>query len=415
MKVLVIGIALLFLGSNITTLTSTGINQSQRMDSTHKKESQGYYISLNGTLGQNGWYVSKVRVTITGLQGNEIVQYSLDNGKWESYNEPFLVKEGNHSITAIVNNKNGNLTLLNPVLFKVDYTPPYLVMNVDWLFLKLRYDAYTQDNISGIDRVEFWIGPFLQYTHKFTDPSGSQYTYWILSPIPHINITVMEKAYDLAGNVILQGVDSVPKRERAEQDNQDPRNISSFQKPELKTKSTFNGYNISMIGKPGNNSWYISNVTVFVGGLQGNESVYYSMDNEEWQTYDFPLTLFLDGVHSFTVVVLDQYGTVTLLDPVFIKIDKTPPTATLSEKFKVNWRGIFFIFIDTAHAQDNTSGLDRIEFWAGSTLKYSQSFYYHSGTQTATWYHHRKIKVITVIAYDLAGHFIKNEFNLNST
>jgi len=296
-------------------------------------------------------------------------------------------------------------------------TSPYIVMNRDFLLFKIKYTAVTSDNISGVDRVEFWIGPFLQYTYKFQDPSGQQEATWILHPVPHFNVSVIEKTYDLAGNMAWATPDSTPMRRsqsqrslRVQQINQDLQE-SRQQGPNTKTASR--GYNITLKGTMGNNSWYISNVSLTIKGLQGNESVFYSMDNGDWQSYTSPITLCTDGNHPFTAVVINQQGNVTLLNPIFIKLDKTPPTAILSEKFRLRnrWPRYWIDFEYTVRTQDTTSGLDNIEFWKGSSLIYEHNFYYPSGEQSVTWRQHHRINGLTVVVYDLAGNFIRQGFS----
>jgi hypothetical protein len=309
------------------------------------------------------------------------------------------------------------VTLLDPILIKIDMTSPYIVMNRDFLLFKIKYTAVTSDNISGVDRVEFWIGPFLQYTYKFQDPSGQQEATWILHPVPHFNVSVIEKTYDLAGNMAWATPDSTPMRRsqsqrslRVQQINQDLQE-SRQQGPNTKTASR--GYNITLKGTMGNNSWYISNVSLTIKGLQGNESVFYSMDNGDWQSYTSPITLCTDGNHPFTAVVINQQGNVTLLNPIFIKLDKTPPTAILSEKFRLRnrWPRYWIDFEYTVRTQDTTSGLDNIEFWKGSSLIYEHNFYYPSGEQSVTWRQHHRINGLTVVVYDLAGNFIRQGFS----
>jgi hypothetical protein len=309
------------------------------------------------------------------------------------------------------------VTLLDPIIIKIDMMMPYIVMNIDFLLFRIRYTAVTSDNMSGVDRVEFWIGPYLQYTYKFTDPSGQQTAVWVLSPHPRINITITEKAYDLAGNMAWTYPDSTPMNRNQNQSSlsvqQINQNLQESQQQEPNTKTTSRGYNITLNGTMGNNSWYLSNVSLTIKGLQGNESVFYSMDNGYWQSFNSPITLCLDGNHPFTVVVIDQHGNVTLLNPIFIKIDKTPPTATLSEKFRLRnrWYGYWICFEYTVRTRDTTSGLDRVEFWDGSSLKYEQNLYHGTGQKVVTWLHHRRINGLTVVVYDLAGNIIQQGFS----
>ena len=191
-----------------------GDNISQARELNTKTVSSGYNITLNGTMGKNGWYVSNVVVTITGLQGNESVFYCIDQGHWQSYTSPLIIsKDGTHPFTAIVIGQDGNVTMLDPLFFKIDKTSPIVELDQDILLLKIKWATHTEDDVSGLDRVEFWLGSSLQQTVRFYQPYGMQTATWVLKGTllrqirrHHANDNVSVVVYDLAGNFQWQSI-----------------------------------------------------------------------------------------------------------------------------------------------------------------------------------------------------------------
>ena len=402
-KVVIVGVILLFLGSSIPALASPG-NHQRQIQAPDAKESRGYSISLRGTEGKNGWYVSNVAVEIRGLQGNESVFYSLDYGYWQSYTKPITVTtDGNYFFIAVIIDQHGNVTLLNPVVIKIDKTTPCFIYNKNILLFRIKFTALAKDNTSGLDRIEFWIGPYLQYTHKFNQPFGEQTVTWVYHTLfHHTNYSYDVRVFDLAGNYQLQGPDNIQVQSQ-NQSNHDsstipvlPGNNLPCQCQELNTQ----GYNITLQGGRGNNGWFVGNVNVTITGSQDNTSVFYNLDFGQWQPYQSPITIRSDGNHTFIAIVKNQDGNVTLLDPVLIKIDQTQP-------YLVWYYDILLFKIKyTAITQDNISGMDRVEFWIGPFLQYTYRFNNPSGVQVAYWILHPVPHIsvtVTVIAYDLAG------------
>jgi len=164
-------------------------------------------ITLNPSApnGANGWYVSNVVFTLKAtddMSGVGSIMYRIDGGSAVPYSSGVTIStDGNHTIGYYAVDKVGNTETEKSVAVHVDKTMPYIVLNKDILVNKIKYTAVVQDNMSLMDRVEFWIGPYLEFTQTMADPSGSQEAIWILSPVPHINVSVAAKAFDLAGNM----------------------------------------------------------------------------------------------------------------------------------------------------------------------------------------------------------------------
>jgi len=410
MKKMIVGcIILLFLGSSIPAFAYSNENQAWF----DKANSRGYNIGLNGTIGTNGWYVGNVTVTITGLQGNESVFYSVDYARWQSYHSPIMVsEEGSQVFIAVVIDQQRSVTLLKPVTIQIDKTPPELSLNVDRIFFrKVKYSVSAYDKTSGLDNIEFQLASALKHTQHFYNPFGTQSASWILRlfQVPNHqidNITVT--ANDLAGNVALTGNGTISRKSQSQSIPCNSNILTVLennlpQHQELNAASDSRGYNITLQGGRGNNGWFVTPVVVNVTGSQGNCTVRYNLDFGQWQTYTSPLKINKDGNHTFIVFVLDQDGNVTILDPVLIKIDRTMPYCVLNRDILLN--RIKY----TAVTQDNISGIDRVEFWIGPFLQYTNKFYDYSGQQEAVWILHpipRCNLTVETKTYDLAGNMI---------
>jgi len=88
-------------------------------------------VSLFGTIGDNGWYISDVQIEFqvnsTALL-NE-TWYRLDNGNWTKYDQPInITTEGQTSIEFYSTDKAGNVEEVKNLTVKVDKTPPMITV-----------------------------------------------------------------------------------------------------------------------------------------------------------------------------------------------------------------------------------------------------------------------------------------------
>ena len=87
-------------------------------------------ISLSGTLGNNGWYVSNVQVALTaadneGGSGVAKTEYSFDGIAWISYLSPFMVStEGTTTVYHRSTDSAGNVEENKTEAIKIDKTLP---------------------------------------------------------------------------------------------------------------------------------------------------------------------------------------------------------------------------------------------------------------------------------------------------
>jgi hypothetical protein len=174
--------------------------------------------SLSGTMGENGWYVSNVVVTLTAtddVSGVDYTKYRIDSGSWQTYSAPFTVStNGEHTVDYYSVDNVGNEESQKSVSFKIDKTPPtatitrpkegYLYFldieigptpNGNTIIVgRITIKADASDETSGIDKVEFYINDELKYTDE-----GAPYE-WEWHPGISFNPTIKVVAYDEAGN-----------------------------------------------------------------------------------------------------------------------------------------------------------------------------------------------------------------------
>ena len=85
-------------------------------------------VELNGTLGENGWYISNVTVsfevneTTTELNAT---YYRIDGGNWTVYEEEFVISdEGVHLLEFYSEDIAGNIEEIKNVTIKIDKSKP---------------------------------------------------------------------------------------------------------------------------------------------------------------------------------------------------------------------------------------------------------------------------------------------------
>ena len=164
-----------------------------------------YSLSPTTPNGNNGWYVTDPTFTLTAtdaMSGVGSIMYSLDGATAQPYTSPVkITTDGNHTIGYYAVDKVGNIEATKTFTVHVDTTMPAITLDKNILLNKITYIATVSDVTSGLDRVEFWIGPYLQYTATITTPYGEQTASWTLTPIPNINVNITAKVFDLAGNM----------------------------------------------------------------------------------------------------------------------------------------------------------------------------------------------------------------------
>ena len=147
-RCLIVGIITLLVLSSmpIMNASSNAVNSENNISGNSSDD-----IIIQGTMGENDWYVSAVVITLVG--GN-YTYYTIDGGNWTAYTNPFIIdSDGFHELLVTFDFEEAF-----SVDIKIDKTAPvgHLTLKrvgiFKWLLL-----AHVTDNTSGVCRVEFYI------------------------------------------------------------------------------------------------------------------------------------------------------------------------------------------------------------------------------------------------------------------
>jgi len=85
-------------------------------------------VELNGTLGENEWYISNVTVSFEvneTTSGLNATYYRIDGGNWTVYEEPFVISsEGVHLLEFYSEDIAGNVEDIKNATIKIDKSKP---------------------------------------------------------------------------------------------------------------------------------------------------------------------------------------------------------------------------------------------------------------------------------------------------
>jgi hypothetical protein len=128
-KGLVFGIVVLFLGMNIVPIVgSLPIEKQVSKVGSAKPLDWEVNWTINGTMGDNGWYISNVIITFTFDNGSPPMRiyYKLHAGDpWTEYTAPITISsDGIYELYIMIIDQYGNEYVYGPFCFKIDKTPP---------------------------------------------------------------------------------------------------------------------------------------------------------------------------------------------------------------------------------------------------------------------------------------------------
>jgi hypothetical protein len=133
------------------------------------------------------------------------------------------------------------------------------------------------------------------------------------------------------------------------------------------SRPPFTKHSIDPPEPDGENGWYVSNVTVTLNAtdnVSGVKKTYYRINGEEWKYYYYPFFLSEDGNDTLIEYYsVDNAGNVEDVKSFTVDIDQTEPDIELVFEIVGGnpYQGWEFIF--TATANDETSGIERVEFY----------------------------------------------------
>jgi len=170
-----------------------------RIDHDTEPPKTTYYF--DGIMGNNGWYVNNVKVTLSAADfspsGVNHTYYKLDDDtEWIEYTQPFSVKEdGVHVLYYYSVDLLGNEEEVNNATLKIDKTVPTITLTViqeNTMKTKWLLNATVDDATSGVAKVEFYVDDI---------PIGN-----VTTPGPYIWLyqghgkKAQAIVYDMAGN-----------------------------------------------------------------------------------------------------------------------------------------------------------------------------------------------------------------------
>ena len=132
--------------------------------------------------GENGWYISDVTATLNPIgfvYGVEATYYRINEGKWETYDSPFIITEEGEDILIEFYSVdyNGTAEDVKSVTIDIDKTPP--IVELTWEIVggnpidgwDLVITINLTDNNSNFDRLEIYINNELQVTFEGPGPT----------------------------------------------------------------------------------------------------------------------------------------------------------------------------------------------------------------------------------------------------
>lgn len=173
-KGLAVGIIVVLSISSFPILGSTHVgkykiiqNLTTEPYSVQAIDSRDINVTISGEMGNNGWFVSSVVITITG-EGINHTYYSFDNQTWTEYTAPICITtDGIYELYVYCMNSDGEYQYFGPFPFKIDQTPPITSYN----FSGNRLVLYAYDNTSGVNHTYYKLhaaDPWTEYTGPVT-------------------------------------------------------------------------------------------------------------------------------------------------------------------------------------------------------------------------------------------------------
>jgi hypothetical protein len=127
---------------------------------------------LQGELGNLGWYVSDVNVTLVGTDlasGIFITYYSFDNSTWNTYVTMFnMISEGSFSLYYFSVDSAGNTEIVKANDINIDMTPPITELSTELYYSNGIISLTATDSISGVAHTYYRIGAdWIEYFEPF--------------------------------------------------------------------------------------------------------------------------------------------------------------------------------------------------------------------------------------------------------
>src|SRR2546426_2505493 len=382
--------------------------------------------TLSGTLGNDSWYISAVKVVLNSTDNTSGVanlSYRIDGGPWSLYAAPFFLNEGRHTLDYHATDVAGLSDLGHSVSVKIDTTRPVSTAaasgtagNNGWYVTPATLVLNASDLTSGVARISYRIdgGPWQTYSVPFvlsdgvhdveynaTDNAGLTETTKSLTvkvdtvaPVTTASlsgtsgslgwfvsaVTVSLNATDATSGVanITYRVDGgmwmayagpfVLGEGRYAVDfyaTDLAGVVEAMVSRTVLVDTTPPATTSNLSGTSGHSPWYVSSVTVYLNATDatsGVASLVYRVDGGNWTTYTSPFTL-ADGVHLLEYYATDVAGLVESTKSRTVSIDTVPPTTTAALSGTLGANGWYTSNVTVSlTATDATSGVANITY-----------------------------------------------------
>ena len=294
-------------------------------------------LTLQGTSGQNGWYISDVTVTASAsdsVSGIASTQYSVDGETWTSGTSVAVSSDGSHTVQFKTTNNAGLSTTASQSL-KIDQTKPVIAFNPtgimgsnNWYTSSVSLGISAEDAISGLQSSSYSVdgGAAIAITNSTASV-----------PLLDGKHTISVNAVDNAGNTA---------------------NLSAS----INVDTTPPTQLLALQGTSGQNGWYVSNVQASVQATDVTSGVASSTISDNGGAAQTGTVMLSEGIHHLQFITTDNAGNSVTASQT-VQVDTTPPSVSLSmngTKGSNNW------LVSNAQVSfagnDSTSGLALLEY-----------------------------------------------------
>jgi hypothetical protein len=293
--------------------------------------------TLDGTVGNAGWYLSDVTVTLEATDDTAVnyTTYSVDSGTWVVYTAPFdITTDGTHMVEFYSVDALGNVEDTKSVDVSIDTVDPD-VSAVDlagdmgedgWFVSSIEATITADDLTSGLDYVWGWVDS--GDLEDFSD------TVVIAFEGAH---TLHYEVADVAGNIVTGS-------------------------EEFKIDSVAPVTTVTLTGTMGEDGWYVDFVTPEFDATDASSGVNVTMYRDqlstEWNVYpDTLLYLGATGARVVEYYSIDNAGNVEATKSVTFNVDTDVPAVIYSSPIVFEDTTVVIVW----SASDVGSGIDRYE------------------------------------------------------
>lgn len=268
-------------------------------------------LSLEGSEGLAGWYVSEVVADLMSsdaASGVQTVYVRVDGGSWRSHVAPILMDStGVHLLEFYAIDIAGNAEEVESTIVSVDTIAPETLCNLSgaatpsgWFASEVEVELSSLDFGSGVERAYYRIndGNWLDYRSAILIVDDGTHTFSYYST-------------DVAGNLgeiieVIVCIDTSPPQSE-----------------------------IDLVGIEGDGGWYVGPVIVALtasDGLgSGVETIFFSTDGGQYAEYSGPFQMEVEGIREIVFFSVDVCGRSEKPLCVPLNIDMTPPSLLFSD------------------------------------------------------------------------------------